>query len=239
MNWIKMTENLDTKPEVMMLADALGVHELHAVGLLWKLWTWLDQNITDCYAASVTRALLDRITCAGMSDALQKVGWLSGEDGALIFANFDRHNGKTAKERACSAKRMNGKRQRDAVTPALRSDRNNTVTREEKRREEYNTPKPQGGLDGFAEFWQAYPRKKNRGDAVKAWAKAVKATKPETILAALEKLKTSADWTKDAGKFIPYPASWLNAEGWMDELGITIPAAPSPTSRPFNPEEYR
>lgn len=141
-----MTANLDTKPEVMMLADLLGIHELHVVGLLWKLWTWLDQNITDCYAATVTTTQLDRITCAGMSDALRKVGWLSGENGALVFPNFDRHNGKTAKDRACSAKRMKGMRERESVTPALRSERNSTVTREEKRREEkINTPKPPEG----------------------------------------------------------------------------------------------
>ncbi len=236
-----MTANLDTKPEVMTLADLLGVHELHVVGLLWKLWTWLDQNITDCYAVSVTRPLLDRITCAGMSDALQKVGWLSGEDGALVFQNFDRHNGKTAKERACSAKRMNGKRQRDAVTPPLRTERNTAVTREEKRREEKNsTPNPQGEVSDFDQFWKAYPKKKNRGDAVKAWAKARKTTSATMIILAVEKQRTSPDWTKDNGQYIPYPASWLNAEGWLDELAIGIPTANgTPVSRPFNKEEWQ
>jgi len=218
MNWIKMTSHLDTKPEVMMLADILRVPELHVVGLLWKLWTWLDQNVTDCYAVSVTKVLLDRITCDGMSDALQKVGWMSGDDGSLVFKNFDRHNGETAKKRSDSAKRMNEKRKRDAVTEKLRAKCNEGVTREEKRREEKNTsPNPQGG-DAFERFWQSYPNRKAKGNAIKAWEKAIKITTPETIIAAVHANKNGQDWIKDNGRFIPHPASWLNAHGWLDEI---------------------
>ena len=67
----------------------------------------------------------------------------------------------------------------------------------------------------FAIFWQAYPKRKNRGDAEKAWKKV---TAPiETILAAIEEQRTSPDWTKEGGKYIPYPASWLNGRRWEDE----------------------
>lgn len=76
------------------------------------------------------------------------------------------------------------------------------------------------GLNGaFQKFWDSYPRKKSKGDAEKAWIK----IKPDEqlhdrILDALERAKTSADWQKDGGQFIPYPASWLNAKGWEDEI---------------------
>jgi hypothetical protein len=74
-------------------------------------------------------------------------------------------------------------------------------------------------LAGFDQFYSAYPRKRSRGDAEKAWQK----LKPDAemlalILAALESAKASDDWTRDGGKFIPYPASWLNAKGWADEF---------------------
>lgn len=74
-------------------------------------------------------------------------------------------------------------------------------------------------LRGFDLFWKAYPKKKSKGDAKKAWKK----INPDEhlqdrILRALERAKTSADWKKDHGQFIPYPASWLNAEGWDDEV---------------------
>ena len=68
----------------------------------------------------------------------------------------------------------------------------------------------------FAQFWLAYPRKKNKGNALKSWN--VKANgNIDQIMAGLERAKLSQDWQKQNGKYIPYPASWLNAEGWLDE----------------------
>lgn len=72
----------------------------------------------------------------------------------------------------------------------------------------------------FDEFWKAYPKKRSKGEAEKAW-KALKPNK-ELVAKMLEKLaqaKTCHDWLKDGGQFIPYPASWIRAEGWKDEYG--------------------
>ena len=67
----------------------------------------------------------------------------------------------------------------------------------------------------FETFWLNYPKKKNKGTALKAW----KTKKPrlDDVLFALSWQRESMDWIKDGGKFIPYPASYLNAEGWKDE----------------------
>lgn len=70
----------------------------------------------------------------------------------------------------------------------------------------------------FARFWDAYPRKRSKGQAERAWKK----IRPDDLLLArmlkgLEAAKKSQDWCRDMGKFIPYPASWLNASGWEDE----------------------
>lgn len=73
----------------------------------------------------------------------------------------------------------------------------------------------------FAEFWNAYPKKRNKGDAQKAWAK-ISADLYETILAAVRKASSSVDWTKDGGKYIPYPASWLRAQGWDDDVDVPV-----------------
>lgn len=71
----------------------------------------------------------------------------------------------------------------------------------------------------FARFWSAYPKKKSKGDAEKAF----KAIKPDeqlvaTMIATIERAKKSEDWLKEGGKYIPYPATWLRAKGWEDEL---------------------
>ena len=80
-------------------------------------------------------------------------------------------------------------------------------------------------LVGFDEFWAAYPNKQSKGDAKKAWAQ-VRATElgllPK-ILAALAWQRRSHAWTKDGGEFIPYPATWLRAEGWENEPPKPLP----------------
>lgn len=71
----------------------------------------------------------------------------------------------------------------------------------------------------FERFWEAYPKKKSKGDAEKAF-KAIKPSEQllETMISKIEKAKTSADWQKEGGKFIPYPAKWLRAKGWEDVI---------------------
>lgn len=73
--------------------------------------------------------------------------------------------------------------------------------------------------DGFEAFWTAYPKKKSKGQALSAWKK----LKPDSslqamILKAIENQKRSPDWQKDKGQYIPYPATWLNAMAWEDEM---------------------
>ena len=40
----------------------------------------------------------------------------------------------------------------------------------------------------------------------------------EKIMAAIERAKKSEQWNRENGRFIPYPATWLHAQGWEDEL---------------------
>lgn len=70
-------------------------------------------------------------------------------------------------------------------------------------------------LEGFDVFYKAYPKKKSRGDAEKAW----KLIKPNLndVLAALEWQTKTNEWKKDNGQFIPYPASYLRDRAWEDE----------------------
>lgn len=83
-----------------------------------------------------------------------------------------------------------------------------------------NPRKRGNGVDRslFDRFWSVYPRKASKGLAEKAFAKIA----PDEQLvgrmcAAIERAKTSEQWRKDSGQFIPYPASWLSARGWEDE----------------------
>ena len=84
----------------------------------------------------------------------------------------------------------------------------------DKDKEKENTPKPP---DAFDEFWAAYPKKKSKGAARKAWDKLKPSPEMRAmILRSIERAKQSSDWLEADGKYIPYPATWLNAEGWED-----------------------
>ncbi len=74
-------------------------------------------------------------------------------------------------------------------------------------------PKP----DRFDEFWKLYPRREAKADALKAWKKINAADHP-AIFAAIPTHIASQAWQKEACRFIPLPASWLNACRWEDEL---------------------
>ena len=70
----------------------------------------------------------------------------------------------------------------------------------------------------FDLFWAAYPKRRAKGDARKAWHK----LQPDTalvqqILDALVWQTQQPDWLKAGGQYVPFPATWLRAERWDDE----------------------
>jgi hypothetical protein len=76
----------------------------------------------------------------------------------------------------------------------------------------------------FEKFWTEYPKKKSKGQAEKAWIKNIHSDEQllEKIFSKIEEAKKSEEWLKEGGKYIPYPATWLNAKGWEDEY-TTVP----------------
>lgn len=81
----------------------------------------------------------------------------------------------------------------------------------------------------FDRFWEAYPRKQAKGAARKAFAKARKKVSLGVMLAAVEAQKTSWEWTKEGGQYIPCPSSWLNQEQWANEWNGGSPQGGSPS----------
>lgn len=98
-------------------------------------------------------------------------------------------------------------------------------------------PNPQGTISAppalFARFWQAYPIKKSKGRAEKAWKK----LKPDAelvdrMLAAIEAQHEERKAKTQRGEFVPewkYPEAWLNASCWLDEV---TPAAAATVKSP-------
>lgn len=81
-------------------------------------------------------------------------------------------------------------------------------------------PKGTEGSVDFDQFWSSYPKKKSKQTARKAWNSKANESKPpiDEMLRILEANKQSDQWTKSKGEYVPYPASWINAHGWEDEV---------------------
>lgn len=75
----------------------------------------------------------------------------------------------------------------------------------------------------FDQFWAVYPNKVGKGDARAKFAKALKKTSLEAILAGLERYRAKRDdrpWCN--------PATWLHQERWLDETNVVPLKAPAP-----------
>jgi len=72
---------------------------------------------------------------------------------------------------------------------------------------------------GFNIFWESYPRKVAKQEAIKVFIKInPDQSLLDTMLGVIEKSKKSFEWQKDNGAFIPHPATWLNGRRWEDEI---------------------
>ena len=87
--------------------------------------------------------------------------------------------------------------------PTNNHKRNNSSTNNQVYTEDFNT------------FWEMYPNKVAKGKAFESWKK----IKPslDKCITALTWQKKSDQWTRDNGKYIPNPATWLNQNRWDDE----------------------
>jgi len=70
---------------------------------------------------------------------------------------------------------------------------------------------------GFATFWECYPKKVGKKDAMRAWTKAKDRPAIAQITAAIAIQRQSDQWKKEAGQFIPNPATWINQGRWDDQ----------------------
>ena len=81
--------------------------------------------------------------------------------------------------------------------------------------------------EAFNRFWSVYPKKVGKKDAWRAFLKAMNekgggqgSARPtaDAMIEAVERQKRSEQWTKEGGRYIPNPATWLNQGRWEDEL---------------------
>lgn len=81
----------------------------------------------------------------------------------------------------------------------------------------------------FDLFWTAYPRKTGKQNALKVWTKAKFGQDTlDAILTALLWQTKHDDWTRENGRYIPMPETYLRGERWKDEPQTAGKAPSSP-----------
>lgn len=86
--------------------------------------------------------------------------------------------------------------------------------------------KPDGRIStelgaSFDRFWQAWPdiRKVGKKEARLEWDRLrPDATLTDAIIAALDVQRTSSDWLRDGGRYIPHPSRYLKNHRWEDRI---------------------
>ncbi len=89
--------------------------------------------------------------------------------------------------------------------------------------------------DGFAEFYEAYPRRAGRRAAASAYAKAigrlVDQEDPAAFLLDRARVYAKSDVGRGEQQFIGHPATWLNADSYLDDESSWARGSPSTPTR--------
>lgn len=88
--------------------------------------------------------------------------------------------------------------------------------------------------DGFNQWWPLYPKKVKKLDAQKAYRAALKAgATPQDLIDGIRKHVANWKAKGTAPQYIPYPATWLRAGSWEDEIDTPdMDSAPAPAINP-------
>jgi hypothetical protein len=142
-DWIKFETSTLDKPEIWQLADKLDRTPEAIVGHLLRFWSWANRQSRDGNALVTDLSIIDRVgNLTGLGEAMLSTGWLVKDPGQVTrysIPNWERHNGKSAKDRALTRDRVQAHRAKNGNGPVTET-KQGSVTREEKRRE--NPPNP-------------------------------------------------------------------------------------------------
>lgn len=226
MTWVRFDDLTDEHPKVAALSD--------------RAFRWWFRSL--CYAS---RHLTDGALPAGfmmrvpakVSDELKAAGLWKHNGAALTihdYLTYQPSRAAVTDRRRKTADRVRNWRDK-GVSNAITNGTGNAAPDPDplpQVQEEIDLS-PSETVGSFEDWYRAYPKKKNRGDAEKAW-KAIHVT-PELfrrMMAALSWQVLSHDWVKQDGQFIPYPASYLRAKGWEDERRVASPIVPRQPEKP-------
>lgn len=106
-----------------------------------------------------------------------------------------------------------------SVHPGVQSTTSRGATTAPKPNRTQKEPSCSPDGEAFNQWWELYPKKVNKQNAIKAWNRHTKTVDPQHIIEATRKqLATPETALSRDNQYIPYPASWLNAGSYDNDL---------------------
>jgi hypothetical protein len=181
-----------------------------------RLWAYAAEHQPDGDLSSYdSMELANLIGCykhaTSMLQALKEVGYVDA-DGKIH--DWDEHNGYHAAYSARAKKAAEARWGKKSPTPPkdtdIDKDKDTSIA----------TSIRKQCLEHATSIYEAYPKKKDRPHALKAIQKALEKVQYETLLALT---KEYAELVKHRElQYIPYPATWFNAEGYNDNEVVKL-----------------
>lgn len=117
-NWIKIEKSTPDKPELRKAARMCGVGKAEVFFAFFQLWSYFDSHCDSGFLPGLTREDIDDAAgLPGFAQALVYVGWLVVDASGVTIVNWERHNGKSAKVRAQTMRRVQAHRARKRWDP--------------------------------------------------------------------------------------------------------------------------
>ena len=125
--WIKIETHTPDKAEVRQIARLCHCTKADAFLAFFRVFVWLDEETEDGHVEFFTPADADEIGgLPGLGAALETVHWITFNATGAVVANWDRHNGQSAKRRCLDAERKRGVRNESGHLSASKADKMRT-----------------------------------------------------------------------------------------------------------------
>ena len=117
--WIKVETHTPDKAELRQIARLCHCSKAEAFLAFFRVFVWLDEQTEDGHVDYFTLNDADDIGgLTGLGNALETVRWITFSPGGAVVANWERHNGKSAKKRIIEAERARRYRERQGLPPS-------------------------------------------------------------------------------------------------------------------------
>ncbi len=221
MAWLRLYDTILDDPKIQMLSDRAfrmlinlwclakrrGGFIPDDMGVLMFALRWPETRIRDTMALLIGAHLVERV------------------DGGYEPHDWADHQYAGDSDAERMQRYRQRKKERNALRNGLRNGQRNSDVPEQNRTEQITPQPPNGNAatrskplaepEGFAEFYQAYPKHEGRGHALKAYRSALKKASSAELLSAASAYRKKR--TGQDSQYTPLPASWLNGERWHDE----------------------